>query len=142
VQAPKLQTGSPAESTVVVFEKRPRWTPELQRQFLGQEVHVRMCRSLADIEQILDVIPSSVVIVELDAAEDRLLPFLARLLGRVPSVVVIAVVSPRLANLEWLVREFGVIACINNSTTGGELAKLCNRQWCCERKTLRSTLRS
>ena len=39
--------------TILVFERRPRWVPELERQFAGEEVRVRGCGRPRDIEERL-----------------------------------------------------------------------------------------
>ena len=40
-----------SDPVIVVLEKRPRWTPELQRQLQSQRVAVKACRSVADVRE-------------------------------------------------------------------------------------------
>ena len=114
---------------VIVLERRPRWTPELQRQFADEEVRVRSCRRVADMGPMFDGAPQCVLVLDLDAGAADCLQFLGRRIGRVSSSPIIAIGPGRLAGLEWPVRELGVLAFLPGSISGEELADLCRRQW-------------
>jgi DNA-binding response OmpR family regulator len=115
--------------TVLVFERRPRWVPELQRQFLGQDVRVRGCSSLKDVEQLLAQSPGSLAILELDAEPAPCLMALARLMARSPSPTILVVASPAYRELEWRVRELGAAAFLVEPVPGDEMAESCRRQF-------------
>ncbi len=115
--------------TLLVFERRPRWVPELQRQFLGQEVRVRGCRSLKDVEELLADSPRSAAILELDADPGPALRTLARLMARSPSPTILVVASPEYRELEWSVRELGAVAFLVEPIPGDEMAEYCRRQF-------------
>lgn len=114
---------------IVVHEKRPRWTPELQRQFMGEAVRVRACWSLADIAPRPADDGPLVAVLDLDAAPAESLHFLARGTGRPWRLPVLVLASPRMADLEWSVRELGATAFLPADIGGDELATLCRRQW-------------
>ena len=114
---------------IVVFEKEPRWAPELKRQFLGDDVVVRACRSVSDIESKSESAEETVIILDLQAEPANCLQFLGQFMGDPahPSVIVIG--SARVLELEWPVRELGAVEFLSDSVLGEDLAKLCRRQW-------------
>ncbi len=142
-------------ATVIVFEKQPRWTPELQRQFDDDDIRVRGCTSTADVTRAIASHTSPLVIGDIghsiassaNAAaprRDRLVGTLVlldltsglaeclQLLGRslkvcdFPPTVVIG--NQELADLEWPVRELGAIDFLLGHLSGDELATICRRQ--------------
>ena len=54
-----------AAATAVVFEKRPRWGPELERQFKNEDVRVVECRSLADVAERTADVARGVILLDL-----------------------------------------------------------------------------
>ncbi|MEX2288327.1 MAG: hypothetical protein WD648_14625 [Planctomycetaceae bacterium] len=117
-----------SESTIIVFERRPRYTPELQRQFWGQQVSVRACRSIADIKQLRDSAPGAVLLLDLEAAPAEILQFLGGDVGRANAATVIVAASRHTAPLEWRVRELGAAEFLIEPVSGERLANLCRRQ--------------
>lgn len=119
---------SPA--TAVVFEKRPRWGPELQRQFADQNVRVVECRSLADVAERTADIHRGVVLLDLAFKTAECLKFLGRRLNDGAALPVFVVGSNRLAGLEWSVRDLGAAAFFVHTIPGHQMAELCRRQFC------------
>jgi DNA-binding NtrC family response regulator len=117
-----------ANATVLVFEKRPRWTPELQRQFAGHNVSVRNCHSLADVNARLQEARQPVAILDFDAAPADVLQFLGKQagFGSAPPTIVLA--SAHWAELEWRIRELGAVDFIVGPLPGQHMADLCRRQ--------------
>ncbi len=115
--------------TILVFERRPRWVPELERQFAAQGVRVRGCGRPRDIEERLTPPGSCVVLMELEAAPAECLEVLERLMTRTPKPAVIAVASPDLRELEWPVREVGATTFLEEPIPGEEMAAHCRRQF-------------
>ena len=114
---------------IVVHEKRPRWAPELQRQFVGEEVRVRGCRSLADaVPRAADAAPR-VVVLDLEAAPAETLHFLGHWGPKARRWPVVVIGSTRTADLEWPARELGALAFLPEEVSGEDLARLCRRQW-------------
>jgi DNA-binding NtrC family response regulator len=116
---------------VVVFEKRPRWTPELERRFAGDNVRVRACRSTADIDVLLDAetATATVLVFDLASAAIECLHYLGRTFDRRRSVPVIVIGAGENAELEWLTREAGAIEFLPEHLGGRDLARICRRQW-------------
>ncbi len=121
---------------VIVFEVRPHWEPELQRQFDGEQVRIRACRSLVDVARTLtsdfervEGQMGSLAIIDLSAGLAKCLQFLGRLhqQGRTWPVIVIG--SVQNSNLEWPIRELGVLDWLFDTISGEELARLCRRQF-------------
>ena len=106
-----------------VFEKRPRWTPELKRQFAGEAVRVRGCRRTEDLRG------SRVALLEFEAHPAECLQFLSRHVGDDAGMSVIVIGSSRLQELEWFVRELGARHFVIPPITGPDLARLCRRQF-------------
>lgn len=115
--------------TLLIFERRPRWVPELERQFQGEEVRVRGCSSLKDVGERLNSSPRSVVILELDAAPAECSEMMARLLTRTPSPTILVVASSAYQNWEWSLRELGATTFLEEPIPGDEMAQWCRRQF-------------
>lgn len=112
---------------ILVYEKRPRWEPELKRQLAGSRVRVRGVRAEGAVVLLLRSMPGSVLVLDLDAgAADglRLLAVVAEL--GVPAVSLV-IASPATAGLEWPARELGALDFHPAAITGESLARQCLR---------------
>jgi hypothetical protein len=118
-----------AAATAAVFEKRPRWGPELERQFKNEDVRVVECRSLADVVERTADVARGVILLELAFRPSECLRFLARRIGHEGTLPIIVIGSEGTAGLEWPVRDLGAIAFFAKSSPGHEMAELCRRQW-------------
>lgn len=119
---------------IAVFEKRPRWTPELQRQFVDEAVRVAGCRSTADLDVLLPAGRPGVIVLDLEAAATDCLQYLGRRAVRDSRRPVVVIGSDRTGSLEWALHEMGVVAFIyEDAVTGRDLARFCRRQWSVER---------
>ncbi len=116
-------------ATVIVVERRPRWTPELQRQFVDEDVRVRSVRSTADVLEAVERAPKCVVLLDFDSAPAECLQFLGRWIGLVPFLSIVVVGSQRTASLEWVVRELGALEFFADVSAGEDIVRLCRRQW-------------
>jgi DNA-binding NtrC family response regulator len=123
------QSEKAAAATAVVFEKRPRWGPELERQFKNEDVRVVECRSLADVVERSADVAQGVILLELAFRPSECLRFLARRVGEEGSLPIIVIGSQGTASLEWPLRDLGAIAFFAKSIPGHEMADLCRRQW-------------
>lgn len=112
---------------IVVVEPRPRWTPELQRQFLGEDVRVRQCVTFASLRKLAS--DYAVVVLDLDHAPAEVLQFLGQQVGRQRRFNAITLASARTAELEWTTRDLGAVDFLVDIPTGERLAYLCRRQW-------------
>lgn len=117
----------PTEPNVVVVEPKPRWTPELQRQFVGDRVHVRQCVRLGDAGKLAG--EGCVLVLDFDAAPADCLQFLGRRVGNGRYIPSIVIGSPSTAALEWTARDLGALAFLVETPPGAALARLCRRQW-------------
>ena len=115
--------------TLLIFERRPRWVPELERQFLGQDVRVRGCRSVKDVLKHCTPLANCVVILDLAAQPEDCLKTLERLMARSPSPTILVVASAMDRELEWPVRELGATAFLEEPIPGDEMAEWCRRQF-------------
>jgi DNA-binding NtrC family response regulator len=115
--------------TLLIFERKPRWVPELERQFLGEDVRVRGCSSLSSLQDRLGELTSCVVILELAAAPAECLQALGRLMARSPFPTILVTASPAYRELEWAIREQGTVAFWEEPIPGDEMAKWCRRQF-------------
>jgi DNA-binding NtrC family response regulator len=114
---------------VIVFEKRPRWAPELQRQFLNELVRVIACRSVRDVEERLAGVARGAVLLDASAAPAECVQFLKNGLLNPEALPVIVVATAQLAEREWSFRELGAIAFLSGRNSGHAMASLCRRQW-------------
>ena len=111
-----------SRGAVAVFEQRPWWAPELQRQFGDAPVTVRGCRSAAD------ALHADVAVLQFDPAPADVLPALGRIAASGVDRGVIIVASPEWLDLEWTLRELGVDAIVDEQIGGADLAALL-RAW-------------
>ena len=118
-----------AAQSVIVFERRPRWTPELERQFVGENVRVRACTDLRDALPLVEQPEPPVLVLDLEADTAGCLRLLARLMGAAPLVPIICVASSQSTDLEWAARELGALDFAAGPIPGERLANLCRRQW-------------
>jgi hypothetical protein len=116
------QPGSGPTGSVAVFEERPWWAPELQRQFRDEPVAVRGCRSAAD------ALRADVAVLQLGAVPADVLHSLARRMTAGCDRGVIVVAESELSDLEWGIRELGADAFVGEQIAGEDLARLCRRQ--------------
>lgn len=111
--------------TILVFESRPRWEPELQRQFLDEPVRVRGCHAWNELSKQM----ADVVVIELPSDAASCLHWLATLVGR-PRITPVIVLCPiESADLEWPLRDAGVREVVVGEFDGERLARSCRRLW-------------
>jgi DNA-binding NtrC family response regulator len=115
--------------TAIVFEKQPRWAPELQRQFLTEDVRVIACRSVRDVEERAAGVARGVILLDASMAPAECLQFLRRAMADPQALPVLIVGTKRIAHLEWSFRELGAAAFFAKRIPGHEMASLCRRQW-------------
>jgi DNA-binding NtrC family response regulator len=119
----------PAPPTAIVFEKRPRWAPELERQFLAEEVRVVACRAVKDVEERSAGVSRGVVLLDASVATPECLQYLRHAISDPQALPVIVVGNRQTAPLEWSFRELGAAAFFAKKIPGHEMASLCRRQW-------------
>lgn len=113
--------------TIVVFESRPRWEPELQRQFRNESVRVRGCRMLSELSTFAFPPVAEVLVIDLPEDMTECLQWLTKLVAppRAPSVIVLC--SSETADLEWTLRDVGVREVLVGELSGEQLARTCRR---------------
>jgi DNA-binding NtrC family response regulator len=116
-------------ATAVVFEERPRWGPELERQFANEDVCVVECRSLSDVAERSADVARGVIVLDIAFQTAECLRFLGRRLGSGAGLPVFIVGSEQTSALEWPVRDLGATAFFAKTIPGHEMAHLCRRQW-------------
>lgn len=110
---------------ILVFESRPRWEPELQRQFLGESIRVRGCRAWSELaSQTADAI-----VIELPSDAAGCLQWLGTFMTRPRMTPVIVISSAESSDLEWPMRDAGVREVIVGELDGERLARSCRRLW-------------
>ncbi len=110
-----------------VYEKRPRWESELKRELAGKGLHVRPCRSPADVLELAARMPGCVLVIDLACGPADGLQLLGQLVGRRIEARAVLISQPGLADLEWPARELGVSAILPETVSGTDLAGLCLR---------------
>lgn len=117
------------EPAVVVFETRPRWTPELQRQFACECVRVRACGTWSDVRRRLAESGDSLLVLDLAVGAADALRYLGRQIGATSRRPVVVITDRRSADLEWSLRELGTVQVFTDDLSGEELADFCRRIW-------------
>ncbi len=118
-----------SDPVIAVFEPRPYWGPELQRQLKHTSIVVRECRAVSDLMPAIDGCQSALLVIDLDAALVDCLAWLGSEARSEPvRRPIIACGSTTTAELEWLLRDAGVTSFLPDLVNGEELARLCCRQ--------------
>lgn len=113
--------------TIVVFESRPRWEPELQRQFREESVRVRGCRTWSELSAFTIPPIAEAVVIELPDDMTGFLQWLNKLVAQTKTPSVIAIAPPEAADLEWTLRDAGVREVMIGDLSGERLARICRR---------------
>ncbi len=113
--------------TIAVFESRPRWGPELQRQFQNESVCVRDCRTWNEVSAIIATPIADVVVLDLPEDLADCLQWLSKLVTayRSPSIIVLG--SADSTDVEWTLRDAGVRDVLMGDVSGERLAQICRR---------------
>lgn len=113
--------------TIVVFESRPRWEPELQRQFRNESVLVRGSRTFGELSAFAFPPIADVLIIDLPEELTECLQWLSKLVAppQVPPMIVLC--SSEAIDLEWTLRDVGVREVLVGSLSGEQLARTCRR---------------
>ncbi len=128
--------------TVVVLESRPRWEPELQRQFVDDRVRVRGCRTVNELAALVfwsvptestdsasTVKIADTVVMQISENAAACLQWITGLAARPQVPAVIALCSTESSELEWTLREAGVREVLIDEHSGERLARCCRHCW-------------
>ncbi len=108
-------------ATILILEREPYWTPELQRQFYGESIRIRGCRKWSELADDIHAL----VIVNFDEFASECLTGLPRRTHGAGPLIVIG--SSASAELEFVLRDAGASAFFPKLPTGEELARCCRR---------------
>lgn len=113
--------------TIVVFEPRPRWEPELQRQFRNESVRVCGCRIWSELSSFAFPPIADALVIDLPEDITGCLQWLTKLVAppKVPSVIVLC--PTEAAGLEWTLRDVGVREVLVGDLPGEQLVRACRR---------------
>lgn len=120
---PQLST----KFAVLVCEREPYWTPELQRQFHGGDIVVRGCQRWSDLAALSREFSRTVHVIDLEQCAAECLIGLGQRCREAHASPVVVLSSPRLAELENVLREAGAQAFFPELPTGADLARCCRR---------------
>ena len=118
---------SNAVRKIVVLESRPRWEPELQRQFRNESVRVRGCRTWNELSGFAFPPIADVLVIDLPEDLSECLQWLSKLVAPLSIPAVILLCPSEAADLEWPLRDIGVREVLIGDLTGEQLARTCGR---------------
>ena len=110
---------------IFVFENRPRWVPELKRQFLDESVAVRVSQSLQDLTRNSERSHECLLALVLDRNANAVLNLLKFRNAHRWEHPVIIIAGKQWMSLEWSLREAGIFAFASERISGSELSNLC-----------------
>jgi DNA-binding response OmpR family regulator len=110
---------------LLIYEKTPRWGPELKRQFVGSGVVSRAVRSIAEIGRLLAAGQDCLLVMDLRAGAGECLRFVARTQRTASPVRTLLIGSAQTRELEWVARELGADHFVEEQVGGSGLARLC-----------------
>jgi DNA-binding NtrC family response regulator len=119
------------QSSILVFETSPAWTPELQRQFHSETARVQQCTRPIDVLERVSARDRTVVVLQFDSHRADCMQLLASLFDLQQRVSSIVIGSPQSAELEGPVKELGATVFLAERPTGRRLANACRRQLQC-----------
>ena len=122
---PDFPSSSPA--TILVYENAPFWTPELQRQFLNQNVTIRSRHRSRDVKPFLRDNSTELVIVCFENQKADAVGLLGEL-GRERLVSCLMILPREDLSLEWVLRELGAEAVFPEPLQGEHLANHIRRR--------------
>lgn len=105
-----------------VLESDSHLAPELRRRFAGEEIVVQSCRVVRDL-----AVKSGprVCILSVDRDLGSVAEFVQRVRDDRTTACAVVITADRGAELEWPLREMGVVSVVAPSIRGDELAALC-----------------
>ena len=121
--------------TLIVFEEKPWWIPELQRQFLNEDVRIRSCNRLQNLPEMLSTdstfpLSQPVVILHLDDQPANCLQFLGQYASRPTwECPILVIASAAYQELELTIRELGATEFLLKPLAGDRLGNWCRRQF-------------
>lgn len=116
------------DSIIAVYEPRPYWGPELQRQFLGSSIAIREYRALNDLIPSIAPFPRAILVIDFhEMLHDCLSWLTANFRNPLLDCPKIACGSKESDDLEWFVRDLGVTAFLPDVIPGDDFAHLCRR---------------
>lgn len=130
IESPSTLYPPPSTSfapALLVFEKRTRWGTELKRHLAGYRLFIRSHTTATEIPAALVRFPSSLVVLDLDSDPAACLGVLRTVHERHLAARFIAIASASLTDLEWPLREAGVVNFVADTIRGEELAGICLR---------------
>ncbi len=120
------------QKTIRIFERSPRWLPELQRQLAGEAFDIRLSHSAADVFQ--DVTSTSndeIALFDFNSSPANCLQTFSKILRQNGTQSIIVIHSAEQLSLEWSLRELGITHFLSDKTTGKEIADVC--RWVCNK---------
>ena len=118
-----------APLTIAVFEARPRWAPELDRQFLDEDVQIRAVRRTRELLDAIEPGAAGLLVLDLEADPAACLVFLGRMHALGTGIPALVVVDREAGDLEWAVRELGATSVVDEYVPGHVLAATCRRMY-------------
>ncbi len=118
---------SPLAPAIFVFEKSPRWEPELKRRLASRQTRVRPCRSPQDLISLCRQAPGSLAIVDFAAGLADGLRLVHTLAGLAREIAPVVIASRETEDLEWPARDLGAVNFVTDRIGGDALAEICRR---------------
>ena len=117
----------PLAPAILVYEKRPRWEAELKRSLVGKRTLVRPCRSVADLLALCRAMPGSVAVIDIEVGGGTVLHALDQAQRERLALFPIVIAPDYADDLEWPLRELGIVALLPDRAPCGELSRACRR---------------
>lgn len=110
--------------TIAVIEEQPYWVPELQRQLAAERVAVHSRRLPADFESL----PRADLVVLQGRSEDLDWPrWIGVVRDQLAGIPLVVLIPESMRKAEWLLRDLGAAAILEETCGGIRLAEVCRR---------------
>ena len=118
----------PMAPSLILCEKTSRWAAALRTVRSASQPQIIETRSIAGCQAALDESPTSIVAIEVTAANlDAAVEFVARCSLRLPHAAVIALLRTELSPVTLLLREAGALDVATSVLDAPRLARLIRR---------------
>jgi len=115
--------------TLLVLEEAPFWSTELQRHLGSEAVSIRLRCRVEDAWELLNADRVKMLVIGLDIDLPAVLRLLTRLADSLSAVRVTVLVTPETCDLEWSLRELGVVNILTTPFESRDLLDIVRREF-------------
>lgn len=114
-----------SQMAILVHERDPYWTPELQRQLANAPIAIRRCERVSELDAVRANYASAVIVIEWRHDAPAIMKWLMDRVAVRPADPLIVLADEAFADWEWTLRGLGVTSFLTQPPSGRDLSRLC-----------------